>query len=79
MGRLFEKSLAIVQQNCLLTWFDFGKSQHINIANYEQNKDGRKRRLENHLAAQNNAFTNRLIDDSQKQLLHLKLGKQTVS
>ena len=79
MGRLFEKSLAIVQQNRVLTWFDFGKSQHINIANYEENKDGIKRRLENHLAAQNNAFTNRLIDDSQRHLLHLKLGKQSVS
>ena len=34
MGRLIEQSLAIVQQNCVLTYFDFSWSSKVNIANY---------------------------------------------
>ena len=40
---------------------------HINIANYEEHKEGIKRRLENHLSARKNALTNRLGDDSISQ------------
>ena len=68
MGRLIDQSLAIVQQIRVLSYFDFSLSWHVNIANYKESKEGIKLNLENHLPAQNNAFTNRLGDDSQRNL-----------
>ena len=68
MGRLIEQSLAIVRQIRVLSYFDFSLSLHVNIANYKESREGIKRNLENHVPAQNNAFTNRLGDDSQRNL-----------
>ena len=58
--------LSIVQQNCLLSYIKCGYSWHINFTNYAESKEGIERRLENPLSAQNNALTNRLGDDSQR-------------
>ena len=38
----------------------------MNFTNYGEPKEGIKRRLENHPSAQNNAFTDRLGGDSQR-------------
>ena len=42
MGRLIEQSLAIAQQIRVLSYFDFSLSQHVNIANYKESKEGIK-------------------------------------
>ena len=68
MGRLIEQSLAIVRQIRVLSYFDFSLSLHVNIANYKESRESIKRNLEYHVPAQNNAFTNRLSDDSQRNL-----------